>query len=297
MDSNSISNDSLILQNKIMSFQAVIALNDNYREVKTWYNQVRFWKKLNNVQDKEELFGWCKSKVTGIAAKALFNLIDEDEENITYPTLEEMVAAIKKAYRESDYITNPLFELKQMKIQKNENLKKFNKKFYELYDDLEPQEKLTVSYFDYANAIEAKEEAWKGVQLLDPTTDIKKAMEVAEKYENLALRLQARNITKSTKRNISLPMNNQRNFNINNNLASSEKKGKEPWTNSKNDNNGKAFNIQTCYFCSQTGHRKYECPQYNRYEYLKFQELVRNARNVNDNTTSYETTGSRSPLN
>ena len=44
--------------------------------------------------------------------------------------------------------------------------------------------------------------------------------------------------------------------------------------NLNNDGNKGKYRVQMCYFCNEEGHKKYNCPKFNHFEYLKYQRML-----------------------
>ncbi|ORX63431.1 hypothetical protein BCR32DRAFT_287768 [Anaeromyces robustus] len=152
-------------QNKINTLNCVITLNDDIKDIDTWYRQMFNCVNLNKVDDNKELFIWCNLKIQGKAATKLQNLIVSEGEDLIYPTLLEIKNALAEHYKAEDVDAEELIEeLKELRISRHEDMKAFNHKYMEKYE---------------------KEEAWKGVKLLGRKMTLEAAMKTAELHEKV----------------------------------------------------------------------------------------------------------------
>jgi len=44
--------------------------------------------------------------------------------------------------------------------------------------------------------------------------------------------------------------------------------------NLNNDGNKGKYRVQAWYFCNEEGYKKYNCPKFNHFEYLKYQKML-----------------------
>ncbi|ORX73425.1 hypothetical protein BCR32DRAFT_249964 [Anaeromyces robustus] len=139
-------------QNKINTLNCVITLDDDIKDVDTWYRQMSNWVSLNKVEDNKELFIWCNLKIQGKAATKLQYLVASEGDDLTYPTLLEIKNALAEHYKSEDVDTEELLEeLKELRISRHEDMKTFNYKYLEKYEKLEEADKVVISISDYLN--------------------------------------------------------------------------------------------------------------------------------------------------
>jgi len=53
-----------------------------------------------------------------------------------------------------------------------------------------------------------------------------------------------------------------------------------------NDRNKVRYRVQMCYFCNEEDHKKYNCPKFNHFEYLKYQRMLNEESNGSANVTN-----------
>ncbi|OUM62241.1 hypothetical protein PIROE2DRAFT_62032 [Piromyces sp. E2] len=103
-----------------------------------------------------------------------------------------MKLILLKAYNIKEDSSNIIEEIKDMKIPSNGDLSAFNKSYLEAYEKLPLFERHAITVTDYVIAIEYKKEAWSGVQV-SGTKKLEEAMEIAERYEKVAIKTRLRN--------------------------------------------------------------------------------------------------------
>ncbi|OUM66596.1 hypothetical protein PIROE2DRAFT_59268 [Piromyces sp. E2] len=143
---------------------------------------------------------------------------------------------LKAAYNIKEDSSNIIEEIKDMKIPSNGDLNAFNKSYLEAYEKLPLFERHVITVTDYVIAIEYNKEAWSGVQVLG-TKKLKEAMEIAERYEKVAIKTRLRN----EERRRSNPSNLNRNF---------SQPGYSRQPNVKQSNAAR-YRRTICYFCAK----------------------------------------------
>ena len=154
-----------------------------------------------------------------------------------------------------------LRELRALKIKRNEKVKDFNIKYRTLYHKLDKKRKRKISVLDYADSLQNNHEAWKRVSLKDDIS-LNKAFSIAEKVDRL--------IPKSNQdshENYYNNMNRRSNFN-NSSFKKKSYTEVKKMEKAKKDSDVedltkrmKNLTISTCFFCSEKGHRQFECPK------------------------------------
>jgi len=265
----------LSMQNKLMSLQCIVNLTDDTHDVETWYDQIKAWKSLNKIDNKEEFFEFCLLKIQGLGAKKLKELVTVNEENVTvYPTLEQMKSTLFKTYGLEEEPEDIMSKMKMLKLAEKEDLKSFNRKYYRLFSKLPEDAKKFISYQDYANAIENRIDAWQAVSLHGKDS-LDKIMALAEKAEVVSdrkkelMRTRRSNPSTSTTTNFNKSLNK---LNNTNNISDKQKVNNS--TQLSGDSKAKQNKVFTCLFCNEVGHKKYHCPKYIQYERLQYQALL-----------------------
>jgi len=285
-----MSENAISMQNKLMSLQWIISLTDDSYDVESWYDQINAWKTINNVTENKELFEFCLLKIQGLGAKKVRELITIDEDNnINYPSLDQIKSTLLKTYGIEEDVEDIMDKFKELKINEKEDLKTFNKRYYKLYSKIPEEVRKFINYKDYAGAIEDRIDAWETV-MRHGKDSLETIMAMAENSEEIANR--KKELLKGKKSN---PASSNKNFennkfnnkNFNNKLNNFNNSNKQTNNNSyqvgdnkttqnfKNNNN----KVLTCRFCDAIGHKKINCPEYNQYQRLHYQALLKNKIN------------------
>jgi len=298
-------NDNMIRQYRLMSLQGIITINDKDHNVEEWYNQFVVWNRVQGFKQPRNYFDWCLMKVQGEGAKNItaavkINCLGEQE----FPSLEEMKEILLKTYKMKRNPEDIINELKSMKINKNDDIIKFNQKYTELYNKLDDKFKLRLFTSDYLDAIINKVSVWRNIKLETKNKDItiEEAMEAAEFYDKLEveLRIKTQNNNGFSKNKINKNTNFNKNpkFNNNNNINNSNNNHNN--YNNYNNLNQSNFNnkqkVSFCKFCHEKGHSISDCAGFAQYKFLKRNDFGANENNTfhNSNRSFYN---SNYPMN
>ncbi|KAL6628516.1 hypothetical protein U3516DRAFT_848907 [Neocallimastix sp. 'constans'] len=200
-------NEAMLLQQRFMSLQAIINDTDKEHDVERWF------KEYPSISNK------------GYSG------------NLIYPTLEQMRDALLKTYKLEKDPDDIINEIKSMKINKGDDVKEFNTKYLELYNNLNEEYKLRIC-----------------------TT--MEAVEFYDKMEN-ELKLKTQNNNKNSNYNRSSNYNNQSGYNNNNN-------------NHNNSNFNNKHKVSFCKFCNEKGHSISDCSGYAKFQYFKYMDSKMN---------------------
>jgi len=111
-----------------------------------------------------------------------FQKIDGDD--ITYPNINEMKTAIE------DYLEvtqqEKCFNLKALKIRRNETIRDFNWRYNNLHNSLNPESQEFITIKDYCNSISSRPFARTQVITAQPDT-LEEALQIAELAENATI--------------------------------------------------------------------------------------------------------------
>lgn len=289
--------DLMLQQNKILVFQCIQPLTDTNNDVDSWYTHMNSWRNIHQVTDPKELFEWAILKVQGEGAKELKKAIIRLNGQNTYPDLEKMKDILLAAYNLDEDPDEIIDKIKEMKISHNGDLKTFNKEYKKLYNSLDNVDKYNITITDYLNAIENKEEVWKGVKLAGKKISLEKAMETAELYETVEAQLRAKNSKNFRPKNYDNNNNTYNNSQISktnyNNSNSTYNKSfnnnERTFSRNKDNKENKDFKVGYCYFCHEVGHKKNECTKFNHYEFLKYKKLLEEEKyEQNQNKKDYQ---------
>jgi len=255
-----------------MQFQCIQVLSDSNKDVDAWYNQMKAWITLYQITDEKEIFNNCKFKVIGKSIHCLNALVTKDvDNNIVYPSLEEIRDALLKFH---DLYMDPediIDKLKNMAISTRGNIKEFNKEYKELYNKLDEDDRRCISVSDYLKSIFNKKEAWKGVKLAGKRISLAKAFSTAELIDEVENECGKRTSNSNGNSSYNQKFNSHNNKIFNNKSVTHESRDNNFKNNNlNNDGNKGKYKVQMCYFCNEEGHKKYNCPKFNHFEYLKY---------------------------
>ncbi|ORY36033.1 hypothetical protein LY90DRAFT_511675 [Neocallimastix californiae] len=232
-------NEAMLLQQRFMSLQAIINDTDKEHDVERWYDQFVTWIRMQKITNSTDIYDWCRMKVQGQGSKSIQALVTKDTHgNLIYPTLEQMRDALLKTYKLEKDPDDIINEIKSMKINKGDDVKEFNTKYLELYNNLNEEYKLRICT---------------------------KAMEVVEFYDKTEneLKLKTQNNNKNSNYNRSSNYNNQSGYNNNNN-------------NNNNSNFNNKHKVSFCKFCHEKGHSISDCSGYAKFQYFKYMDSKMN---------------------
>ncbi|KAL6636069.1 hypothetical protein U3516DRAFT_791436 [Neocallimastix sp. 'constans'] len=119
-------NEAMLLQQRFMLLQAIINVTDKEHDVA-----------MQKVTSPTDIYDWCCMKVQGQGSKSIQALVTKDTNgDLVYPNLEQMRDALLKTYKLEKDPNNIINEIKFMKINKGDDVKEFNQKYLNLYNDL-----------------------------------------------------------------------------------------------------------------------------------------------------------------
>jgi len=200
-------------------------------------------------------------KVQGQGSKSIQALVTKDTHgNLIYPTLEQMRDALLKTYKLEKDPDDIINEIKSMEINKGDDVKEFNTKYLELYNNLNEEYKLRICTSDYLDSIINKTAVWRSVksEIKNKKITLSEAIEAVEFYDKMEneLKLKTQNNNKNSNYNRSSNYNNQSGYNYNNNH------------NNSNFNN--KHKVSFCKFCHEKGHSISDCSGYAKFQYFKY---------------------------
>jgi len=275
-------NENMLRQYRLMSMQSFTNVNDNKHDVELWYSQFESWIKLQGFTQPSEYHDYCLSKVQGTGAKNIKAAVITDFlGNKEYPTLEEMKEILLKTYKLRKSPEDIINELKARKINRNDDIKEFNKKYMEIYNKLDDKSKLRVFPSDYLDTIINKVSVWRSVksEIKDKEVNLIDVMETAEFYDKLENELRLKTQINSN----NYTNKNNKNLSYNKNSNAHNNNSTNPFHNinqsSQNNFNNKP-KISFCKFCHERGHTISDCHGY--FNYLKYQEEMTNNNNFHN---------------
>lgn len=249
-------------------------------DINSWANELKAWIKYQHIKDPETIFTACILTASGEPREIIQELEDgndltededsdfdsdsegeddeESESTSTYPSLDEIINHLKTFYGLKEDQTNLLRELRSMKIKKNEKVKDFNVRYRSLYHKLDKKRRRKISVLDYADSLTNNPDAWRKVMLKDHIS-ITKAFAIAEKVDRLSIKNSTEYYDK-TRYNL---LNSKSNFNKNISNDFNKPKTHKNVSIENLTNKMKEMKISTCWFCSNEGHTKRNCPKLN----------------------------------
>jgi len=296
-------NKDILLQYRLISLQNLTTFTDKDYDVKKWYNDLISWFRVQKLNSEEEKFNLSLMKVQGEGAINIQRAVKIDGNgDMIYPDLEEMKKILLKTYKLEKNPDDIVNEIKSMKLQKDTDIKEYNKNYMKLYNELPKEQSIRITSYDYLDSIIRRSEVWKGVksEFKNKSATLSEVMDAAEFYDKMEKEFEnkiANDSTTSNNRNNKNSNNhndnnNNRNFNYHNNFNNTK--------NSNNHNNGNNFNynnhksqnnhkVSFCKFCNESGHRMSDCPSYIQFQYFKYMDSLSSQNNFNnyDNRNNY----------
>jgi len=167
---------------KISEISSMIPrLGNHDRDIESWAEEFQRIMELANIEEPKRIFAWAKECVQGRLKGILEDLKTIDGDDVTYPNINEMKTAIE------DYLEvtqqEKCFNLKALKIRRNETIRDFNWRYNNLHNSLNPESQEFITIKDYCNSISSRPFARTQVITAQPDT-LEEALQIAELAEN-----------------------------------------------------------------------------------------------------------------
>ncbi len=271
------------------------------RDAEIWKFRIESWFKREGVTTDDNKFSYIISSAEDDVVRVLKA---KEIELGRAPKLDECVEVIKRKYWRENRKDNKLRQFKRLTIEPGETVYDFNTRYLELYDELETNDRSTISVMDYENALRPRPQIYQKIAM-EEYDSLEDACSQAEKYENILQESYPnRNIGRRNEKMFSNNYNHNnnyypsfnnydynfnnpwnRNFNRNqrsprnfNRMSNNNKSNNYTINNSNNipnnsnNNDGvddlvtkmENLHIKTCYFCQRPGHLIRDCEELAR---------------------------------
>jgi len=247
------------------------------RDAEIWKFRINNWFRREGITTDIKKFSYIIAAAEDDIVRVLMK--KETEVNRAL-TLDECVDLIKRKYWRENQKGDKLRQLKRLIIEPKETVYNFNTKYLDLYDQLETEDKASISVIDYVNALLPRTQIYIRIAM-EEYDSLVDACRKAEKYENILQESRWRNERSSYNYNnyssIKQPIvtsinntNNSWNRNCTNfrnlrstsiNMLSNDihKVNYNIPNNYNNVNKMKHLQIKTCFFCDKPGHLTKDC--------------------------------------